>query len=47
MERYDHNGKFIVHHVTKEKPCWVCDAQVDHAHTNYCPNIKYLKKSFA
>lgn len=40
---YDKNGLFILHHVTKDEPCWVCEAQVDTAHCSYCPNIKYLK----
>ena len=39
---YDNNGKFILHEVSKEKPCWVCDATSNTAHTNYCPNSRYL-----
>jgi len=43
-EIYNEEGKFILHHVSKDKPCWVCDAEDDNAHTNFCPNIMYLKQ---
>ncbi len=42
MKIYDENGKFILHSVSIQKPCWVCDAEVDNAHTTYCPNSRYL-----
>jgi hypothetical protein len=37
--KYDKNGKWIPFHVSKENPCPICDAVVDNAHANYCPNI--------
>ena len=38
------DGIWIPFKVSKEEPCPICQAEVDHAHANYCPNIKMQMK---
>jgi len=43
--KYDEKGIWIPFSVSKDKPCPICDAINNNAHTVYCPNINYHKLS--
>jgi hypothetical protein len=42
--KYDKNGIWIPFKVSKEDPCPICLAEVNNAHTGYCPNNKLNKE---
>ena len=39
--KYDKKGVWIPFKVSKESPCPICNAEVDYAHANYCPNTNF------